>query len=106
MNYKDAFLQAVDEYNSYGAACSNRKIQVEAAFALRLYGLKVSCIRYLVVFQLSVVCVCIPKGGHWCFGSGYIIYIIYIIDRVSLLLFVTVCFAIQGGPLRRCLGTD
>ena len=34
MNYKDAFLQAVDEYNSYGAACSNRKIQVEAAFAL------------------------------------------------------------------------
>ena len=38
--YKDCFLQACDEYNSFGTAASNKKIQIEKALALKLYGLK------------------------------------------------------------------
>ena len=38
--YKDAFLRACDEYNSFGSAVSNKKLRVEQALALKLYGLK------------------------------------------------------------------
>ena len=40
MSYKDCFLSACEEYNCYGIAVSNKKIQVEKSMALRLYGLK------------------------------------------------------------------
>lgn len=39
-NYKDYFLRACEEYNSFGTAVSNKKIQVEKSLAMKLYGLK------------------------------------------------------------------
>ena len=41
LQYRDAFLKACEDYNGYGAAVSNKKIQVDASLALKLYGLKV-----------------------------------------------------------------
>ena len=40
MQYRDAFLKACEDYNSYGAAMSNRKLQIDTVMALKLYGLK------------------------------------------------------------------
>lgn len=42
MAYKDAFLQGCSDYNNYGFAKSNSKIQVDSAAALKLYRLKVA----------------------------------------------------------------
>ncbi|CAJ1387015.1 unnamed protein product [Effrenium voratum] len=36
-----AFLKAIEEYNMFGSAASNLKLQVDQASALRMYGLKV-----------------------------------------------------------------
>jgi len=41
VQYRDAFLKACEDYNNYGAAMSNRKLQIDTNMALKLYGLKV-----------------------------------------------------------------
>lgn len=41
--YKEAFLDGVQEYNSYGYAKMQSKHQVDQKEALELFGLKVSC---------------------------------------------------------------
>ena len=54
-SYKDNFLKACDEYNSFGSALSNSKIRVEQNLALKLYGLKVHGNQtMLIVFQTSM----------------------------------------------------
>ena len=42
LGYKDAFIRACDDYNNYGFARSNQKIQVDSMQALKLYRLKVA----------------------------------------------------------------
>lgn len=41
LDFKTAFLNAVDEYNNYGAATIFTKLKVDENSALQLYGLKV-----------------------------------------------------------------
>ena len=41
-NYKEAFLEACQQYNEFGAASQNVRLQIDEATSLRLYGLKVA----------------------------------------------------------------
>ena len=42
LGYKNAFLRACDDYNNYGFARSNQKIQIDSMVAMKLYRLKVA----------------------------------------------------------------
>ena len=41
-NYKGAFMQAVEEFNSYGTAVYSAKTRIDPNAALQLYGFKAS----------------------------------------------------------------
>ena len=40
LDFRDAFMEAVHEYNSYGAALNNNKWRIDETAAVQMYGFK------------------------------------------------------------------
>jgi hypothetical protein len=58
--FKLAFMDAIDEYNSFGFAATNPKYRVEQQAALELYGFKVTwiCLHLPFISYLGPVVGC------------------------------------------------
>ena len=67
---RSEFLKAVEEYNNYGVATANRKLQVTEDAALELYALKVSLVlQSKVSGSFSLLDICLARSKFDSIGS-------------------------------------